>query len=585
MLLAAYANTMTAVETSETPVDLRVSVGAEVSTEVVDGLLVLTARNGSGPSVPLMFSLETPLGDAEGFWHPNARHGRTLPADWAGRQDLNLVSSTPVGVLYDKSGAAVLAYACDEAVDEITLRYGVCEETNTFVVHLELASQADGGVTRLALALGQPEWTSALAALRDWLASDLAIEPLPVPPAALEPVYSTWYTFSQDINAADIEADAEIAASIGCGSVFIDDGWELYASGRGYAGCGDWLPDPDEFPDLAGHVQRLHDLGLSVVLWIAPLLLGEKSAAFAELGELAPHHVPHLETHILDPRRPEVRDHVVATCLRLMRDYGLDGLKIDFLDQATVYQGRPTDGDTADAGVAMLKLLQELRVGLTEGGWDAPLLEYRQPYVSPALAPFGNILRVGDCPADTAVNRASMIDLRLLDFGPVVHSDMLMWDGTAAAEVGARQLLNVFFSVPQISMRLTELGQDHLDSLTFLLQQWRSVRDVVLQGQLSVGLSNDGYPVIQSWSSTGEGVLGVYADAWVSLDLAGRRRLTVLNASGADSVVLDLAGPVQVRATTFTATGREQTTFTGSWEAGLMRLPVPVCGLAVVEIS
>lgn len=584
MLLAAYADSMTAVPTTLTAVDVRVSAGATVQSDVVDGLLVVSAQLVDDG--PLMFSLETPLGDAEGYWHPNARHHRTLPADWSGSDTLSLVSSTPVGVLYDKAGDALLGYACSETVDEITLRFGVCEETNTFVVHLELAARTGGRTARLALPTGRPAWTSVLASLRGWLVTELDIEALPVPATALEPVYSTWYTFSQDIDASVIEQEAALARSVGCASVFIDDGWALNSSGRGYAGCGDWLPDLDAFPDLAAHVQRLHDLEMSAVLWIAPLLLGSRSAAYGTWSSSAPHYAEQLDTFILDPRRPEVRDFVVATCVRLMRDYGLDGLKIDFLDRASVYQGSPSVGDTDDTGVAMLLLLKELRQGLADGGWDAPLLEFRQPYVSPALAPYGNILRVGDCPADTDVNRSGVVDLRLLGFGPVVHSDMLMWDDTADVETGARQLLNVFFSVPQISMRLTELPADHLQSLAFLLQQWRSVRDVLLDGELTVGLSNDRYPVIQSWDAGGRGVLGVYGDVWVPLDLTGRHRLMVLNATRGDSVVLDLATPVErVRVQAYAADGTVASSYEGPWTAGLLRLPVPVCGIALVELG
>ena len=67
---------------------------------------------------------------------------------------------------------------------------------------------------------------------------------------------------------------------LGCGSIFIDDGWQQYGSGRGYSGCGDWVPDPVKFPDMRATVRRFQDAGVGVVLWIAPLLLGEKAHVF-----------------------------------------------------------------------------------------------------------------------------------------------------------------------------------------------------------------------------------------------------------------------------------------------------------------
>jgi alpha-galactosidase len=580
MLLAAYAGSMKLVQTPDPTLQVKVSAGATVRVSASDGLLVVQADGGAGTQT-LMFSIEVPLGDAEGFWHPNARHYRTLPADWAGQETLSLVSSTPVGVLYDSAGAAVLGFACDETVDEITKRFGVCEETKTFVVHLELAAKPERSA-RLAVSTAAAPWTDVLTGLKDWLAAALNIDPMPVPAAALEPVYSTWYTFTQRISAEVIEQEAAIARSIGCASVFIDDGWQLYGDGRGYGGCGDWQPDPAKFPDLAGHVGRLHDLGMAAVLWIAPLLLGEQAQDYPRLAPLAPHHIPRLNTYVLDPRRQEVRDHVVATCVRLMTDYNLDGLKIDFLDRAVVYQGTEAPGDVADVGEAMLILLRQLRNELAAAGFDAPLLEFRQPYVSPSLAEFGNILRAADCPADAIVNRTSIIDSRLLTFGPVVHSDMLMWDPLANPEAAARQLLNVFFSVPQISMRLAALPESHLATLTTVLSQWRAVRSIALDGRLAVGRSSEHYPRIESWDADGNGLIGVYAEQPVPLTPRPGRRVTLLNGTRGDFIVVDLAAAATVRVT---SVGADQTSESVNAEipAGLSKLPAPPCGVVSVD--
>ncbi len=579
MLLADYAESMSRVDVIDPELVVKITADATVEREA--GRLLVLQATACAAERPLMFSIEVPLGDAEGFWHPNLRDYRTLPADWAGREALSLVSSAPIGVLYDSAGTAVMGFACDETVDEITLRFGVCEETKSFVVHLELAPRP-GRLARLAVSTSAVPWVDLLTELKDWLVASQGLHPLPVPAAALEPVYSTWYTFTQRINAAVVEEEAAIARSIGCASVFIDDGWQQYGDGRGYAGCGDWQPDPAKFPDLAGHIQRLHNLGMAAVLWIAPLLLGEQAHNFTTLSRLAPRYVPGLKTHILDPRRAEVRDHVVATCLRLMQDYNLDGLKIDFLDRAEVYQGSETAGDVDDVGVAMLMLLEQLRSELAPAGFDAPLLEYRQPYVSPSLARFGNILRAADCPADAVVNRTSTVDCRLLSFGPVVHSDMVMWDPRAEPEAVARQLLNVFFSVPQISMRLAELPPAHLRSVEFLLAQWRAVRDLALNGSLAATRSTEHYPVIQSWDREGNGLIGVYAAHPVELKLTSGRRVTLLNATRNGDVVVDVAEAADVRVTTFTADGTLATAEV-TLPAGLAKLRVPPCGIAVVE--
>ncbi|MCZ0982417.1 hypothetical protein O1L60_35600 [Streptomyces diastatochromogenes] len=84
---------------------------------------------------------------------------------------------------------------------------------------------------------------------------------------------------------------------------------------------------------------------------------------------------------------------MIELCVSLVDAYGLDGLKLDFLDEAAVYAG---DG-AGDVGRAMAGLLAELRRAL-EAVRPGLLLELRQPYTGPGMAPFGNMLRSVDCP-------------------------------------------------------------------------------------------------------------------------------------------------------------------------------------------
>ncbi|GAA2769783.1 hypothetical protein [Streptomyces showdoensis] len=139
---------------------------------------------------------------------------------------------------------------------------------------------------------------------------------------------------------------------------------------------------------------------------------------------------------VLDPRLPEVRRHVVELCVALVVEYGLDGLKLDFLDEAAVYAG---DGGE-DVGRAMTGLLAELRAAL-ESVRPGVLLELRQPYAGPGMAPYGNLLRSFDCPGDATANRVRTLDTALLAVGGAVHSDMVMWSRSAPVEAVARQLI------------------------------------------------------------------------------------------------------------------------------------------------
>src|SRR3954452_22649487 len=108
---------------------------------------------------------------------------------------------------------------------------------------------------------------------------------------------------------------------------------------------------------MAEHVRRVHALGLEYVLWIAPPLIGAHSKAWDRLQDRTLGYVDGLSASVLDPRYPEVREHIVECCVRPVRDWGVDGLKIDFID-SWAWQSPPAapDGDcaTVDEGVELI---------------------------------------------------------------------------------------------------------------------------------------------------------------------------------------------------------------------------------------
>jgi alpha-galactosidase len=222
----------------------------------------LTARAGA----ELDLRIEVELGDAVGYWHPSQGSMRSLPADWAGEAVTSLVNSAPVGALYDANGQVLFGWAADEPIDELTIRYGVSEEHKTVAVELHASAGSEDRSLLLLLDAAGNSVSEVVSRLASWMSSRIAEPALPVPPMAVEPVYSTWYTFTQDVGAEVVESESALAVSMGCGTVFIDDGWQRLAVGRGYQGCGDWVPDTAKFPDLLGHVRRIREIGAGMVL-------------------------------------------------------------------------------------------------------------------------------------------------------------------------------------------------------------------------------------------------------------------------------------------------------------------------------
>ncbi|MCX4736622.1 alpha-galactosidase [Streptomyces sp. NBC_01363] len=540
--------------------------------EVPGGLRMLHVE---APGSPVEIRLSAPLGDTAGYWHPKAGWSRTLVADWEGRSRVSLIDGLAAGCLYDYSGATLLAFAAADPVPEVALRFGVSEENDTHVVHLELPPSTTPH--RILFVPRSPSVASAMRLLRGWYEKQTPAA-MPVPEAARLPLYCTWYAFNQQVDATAVEQQAALAADMGFGTLILDDGWQRFGSGRGYAGVGDWLPDPDKFPDFATHVTRVRRLGLRYMAWVAPLLLGPRTDCYEQWASYAPALAKVPGAHVLDPRSPEVRSHVVRLCVRLVRAYGLDGLKVDFLDEAMAYAG---DG-RGDVGQALTLLLTELRTALLAERSDL-LLELRQPYVGPGMAAFGNMLRSFDCPADSTANRVRTIDTALLAVGGVVHSDPLLWDTTAPATTAARQLIGALHSVPQVSVRLDALPEDHAEAVRFWLAQWRRLRPQLLDGMVEPGRPDDLYTLVRA-GADGVNVVSVFSDRTVPVQPAVHRETVLINAAAENRLVLEVQDEgAQVEAEIRDPSGRiiERTRITLT--PGLHNLPVPNMGLALIR--
>ena len=182
-------------------------------------------------------------------------------------------------------------------------------------------------------------------------------------------MYSTWYSDHQHVSAESVERHARAGASYGCAAVIVDDGWQTDDTARGYAYCGDWEPTSRTFPDMASHVRRVHELGLRYVLWIAPPLIGVHSKAWDRLKDRILGFADGEVTAVLDPRYPEVREHLLESCIRPVRDWGVDGLKIDFIDSWAWSSPPPApDGDCTSVDEGVELLLQAITTELRSCG-------------------------------------------------------------------------------------------------------------------------------------------------------------------------------------------------------------------------
>lgn len=552
----------------------------------VDGLrefeLVLSA---STPRLPPAFSISTTVAktDMEYFWTPIfGCPGRISLPSWTGWYAVQ--RALPIVARFNGNDRNRHVLALSEARQSLTLEQRGSEEDYTVTDRFRFFEGVKDERSRYAVRIRVDErdvfWSEAVSEAAEWLAKASGAEaPMAPPAAAFKPLYSTWYAHHRDITASGIERELEMAKSLGMETVILDDGWQAEdAAAEGYSVCGDWRPAVSRFPDMAAHVRRVHEMGLKEMLWYAvPFVGAETDAARQFAGKFLYTHGKR-GTGALDPRFPEVREHLVATWEQALRKWDVDGFKLDFIDQletrdrtdpalAEEFAGR--DCRTVPDGVERLMRAAAMRLRTIK---PDVMIEFRAAYFGPVLRQFGNMMRVADCPATLAANRVGTVNLRLVCPGSAVHGDMIKWNAADTPEEAARYVLSSIFGVVQYSVRLEGISERHRTMLRHWIAFSKAHEDALLHGRVVPHHPACDYPVVEGVGAQERIVL--ISQAGFIADVPTDRPAVVLNNTGAASVLLRLEKDAE--AEVFTTCGEQVSSQRLS--AGLTTVPVPKSG-------
>ena len=87
----------------------------------------------------------------------------------------------------------------------------------------------------------------------------------------------------------------------------------------------------DKFPDFAGHVKRVRQNGMKYMMWYSVPFVGARSRNHERFKGMYLTDNP--DTNVLDPRFPEVREFLCNLYETALRDWNVDGFKLDFIDR------------------------------------------------------------------------------------------------------------------------------------------------------------------------------------------------------------------------------------------------------------
>ncbi|MGH8189283.1 MAG: glycoside hydrolase family 36 protein, partial [Steroidobacteraceae bacterium] len=479
-------------------------------------------------------------------WMTGRGQTKTIRPDWSGGrlQASMFAREAPVSCLFSSDNRNVLTFAVSDALNTISVGSGVREEDGLIYNEILFFAERHTAITeyaaRVRIDRRPVPYETSLNDVAEWWAAQPGYAPAPAPGTARRPVYSTWYNYHQSVDAAVLLKEVAVARQLGYESIIVDDGWQTLDTGRGYAFTGDW--EPERIPDMKGFVEACHKTGVKVLLWYAVPFMGKNAKAAARFKDKSLRFDERLGTFVLDPRYPQVRQYLIDVYTRAIRDWDIDGFKLDFIerfvaDEQTVLEA--ADGrDFASVNEAADRLMTDVMAALRREKRDV-MIEFRQAYIGPLIRKYGNMFRASDSPNAYVANKVKTIDLRLLSGDTAVHADMIMWHEREPVERAAFQFLNVLFSVPQLSVRLRKIPKDHLDMVRFYTAYWIANRAVLLDARLDAPYPTANYPLVRAQAGEKQ-ITALYADVVATIASSSTRYIDVINAKGSTSVVLKL---------------------------------------------
>jgi alpha-galactosidase len=562
---------------------------ASWTSEVIENRLEVIDLRLTSPTAatPPRFSVKWnfPSIDITAFWNPNISVDKVNY--YGNRVTSRATSQAPVSAFLNARDMNRFTFACSDALNKVLVQSYLREEDAKFYCTLvffdEKTPPLKEYTVQIRIDTRNIPFYKALNDVSEWWAAQKNYEPAPVPDHAKWPMYSTWYSFHQNLNADDVVNECAIAKKLGFDAVIVDDGWQTLDSQRGYAFTGDW--EPVRIPDMKNFVDRIHQLGMKFLLWYSLPFVGENSKNYQQFRGKYLTYWKGQGTYVLDPRYPEVREFIINSYEKAMNEWDLDGFKLDFIARfaaneqtvLTAAGGR----DYASVNEAVDKLMTDVMSRLRAVKPDI-LIEFRQPYIGPLMRKYGNMFRAADCPNMAVINRVRTTDIRLLCGNTAVHSDMFMWHKDDSVENAALQILNVLFSVPQLSVRLDSIPDEHLEMVKFWINYWRENRDVLLDGEFIPVNPGAVYPMILARTKN-KTIAALYNDVLISLDAKECDNLDIVNAKSSEYVVLDLTCDLgKVNTDTYDCSGNLVKKRTRTLKKGVYKFMVPASGLLTI---
>lgn len=479
-----------------------------------------------GHSGIMQMRFSVPILDMHGYWVPESRTPSTKIV-WVIESKSAGQRAFPFIAFFNSRQINRLSAGLTNLTDDARILAKMNQEKCTYDITIEVALGKDSQDFELVIDQRPQVWTDSLA---DWRKA-LAL-PLPeFPEGAWEPVFCTWYAVHAAVTQNWVEKNAEVASRLGFRTLIIDDGWCFDVMKRvspetistWYEMIGDWFLSEKKFPDFENHRKRVQAMGMKYLLWVAPFLIGAKSELYKQLADIVKPEY-HEGCYTFDSSRKEAAKLLLGKMKHVIQDYGLDGLKVDFLDYIFPNMEEPRGEDTTH-------FIQELARTIREVKKDA-LIEFRQAYATPGMLAYGTQFRAGDVPFDFIDNFHRLAQIRIsVGDGVPVHADPAYWHPQESPENISRHMIASLAGVPMLSMDLLAISETEQKIIRHWLGFYQAHRETFNYGKWDVTYHQSGtaYAMV---SNERESIIILHDSARIGEALAkAAKHVFVLNLS------------------------------------------------------
>ena len=479
-----------------------------------------------GHSGIMQMRFSVPILDMHGYWVPESRTPSTKIV-WVIESKSAGQRAFPFIAFFNSRQINRLSAGLTNLTDDARILAKMNQEKCTYDITIEVALGKDSQDFELIIDQRPQVWTDSLA---DWRKA-LAL-PLPeFPEGAWEPVFCTWYAVHAAVTQEWVEKNAEVASRLGFRTLIIDDGWCFDVMKRvspetistWYEMIGDWFLSEKKFPDFENHRKRVQAMGMKYLLWVAPFLIGAKSELYKQLADIVKPEY-HEGCYTFDSSRKEAAKLLLGKMKHVLQDYGLDGLKVDFLDYIFPNMEEPRGEDTTH-------FIQELARTIREVKKDA-LIEFRQAYATPGMLAYGTQFRAGDVPFDFIDNFHRLAQIRIsVGDGVPVHADPAYWHPQESPVNISRHMIASLAGVPMLSMDLLAISETEQKIIRHWLGFYQAHRETFNYGKWDVTYHQSGtaYAMV---SNERESIIILHDSARIGEALAkAAKHVFVLNLS------------------------------------------------------